>query len=302
MTVSDRQGRALEYILTEILCTQLKLICNKTNFTPQATRRQLDDKHNYDALDSTLKNHYNKCSDIVIKWLIKEKIKLKAIAEILIDKQSDQAGIDSDVTDLKILLNNKNEAQNINISLKHRHLALKHPRLTRVPNWILVDDKGIVNGYKGHYLKIWNDFIFAAKKQFPDAIAFCDVKNNSEEFINDNLYAPLCSLVKGFLETNISTAGQVEHLFQFLVGKYSFLKIIVFNDRVDIVDFSDIASPSSVEIALRNKSYLWLSFDNGWVIAMRLHTASTNISSKSVKFDVQCPNLDSLLPKTTLPL
>ncbi len=57
--------------------------------------------------------------------------------------------------------------------------------------------------------------------------------------------------------------------------------------------------PTNV-IATVNKQYVLLSFDNGWEISMRLHTASSQLkNSPSLKFDTKA--LKNPLPATIIP-
>jgi hypothetical protein len=75
-------------------------------------------------------------------------------------------------------------------------------------------------------------------------------------------------------------------LFNFLVGSKSFYKIIDEDDKVKILDFTNVDIPDKVEVRLRNKSYVDLYFSNGWKVGMRLHTASSRLG-RSLKFNTQ---------------
>jgi hypothetical protein len=80
-----------------------------------------------------------------------------------------------------------------------------------------------------------------------------------------------------------------------LVGRFNYIKFIDHNGKVEIRDCSNIPSPSSVKIGYTEKGYLQFSFDNGWILSGRLHTA-TQWLKESIKFDMQPTNLDSVVP------
>ena len=86
-------------------------------------------------------------------------------------------------------------------------------------------------------------------------------------------------------------------MFEFMVGRVDYIKFVDRDGIIEVRDFSRIPSPKSVKIEYRK--YLYFKFDNGWIISGRLHTA-TEWLKKSIKFDLQPVNLDSLVPPTPI--
>lgn len=274
MPISNTLGRAYEYAL----CKNIQSLFSNVSFTDRALEEQSKDVSHYKSLSESEKQAYDlSASKICNNWL---NSKILSTQNYLLDRLPDSAGVNGDVTDIRI----QNDSSTLNISLKHNHNALKHPRLTRVPTWVGISKD--VN-YKNSYDTCWTNFIKKSKELAPSATLFRELVNLEKDFIFDNLYNPLCSLVSSYLVKNTLTSPQVQSLFKFLVGKYSFYKIIDTKDCILIQDFIDMPMPTSVKIMQTDKSYIQMNFDNGVVLTLRLHTASSRISTKSVKFDVR---------------
>ncbi|WP_215634780.1 HaeIII family restriction endonuclease [Clostridium baratii] len=274
MPVSNTLGRAFEYAL----CQKIDSKFDNITLTDRAVAEQSKDKRYYDALNSDEKSKY----DISTNRICSEWLNLKLISSNMytLDRLPDSAGVNGDVTDIRL------EAPNaiVNISLKHNHNALKHPRLTRVPKWI---DINTDSKYASDYKNIWDSFLSKANTLSSTATLFNELIAIEANFVFDNLYNPLCKLVSNYLTENIKTSSQVESLFKFMVGKYDFYKIIDNPDCVLIQDFIDLKMPKNVKIEQTDKSYIKMTFNNGVILNLRLHTASSRISTKSVKFDVR---------------
>ena len=228
-----------------------------------------------------------------------EKSKAQALEKIEIDRLPDADGVRGDVTDLRINIYTGNRIATLNISLKHKHQALKHPRLTRVPNWIGLESTIEAKKYLDAYNEIWESFFRKGRQLLPEAKRFNELKAKDEFFIEKNLYEPLYHLVGDFLEKNIFSEMQVVKLFEFLVGRLSFIKFIDYGGEIEIRDFSEIPKPNSVIVGYNEKGYLYLTFSNGWRISGRLHTA-TEWLKPSIKFDMQPVNLDEVIPAIRL--
>jgi len=263
--------------------------------TERAKNSQRDNLKIFERLPAPRKHNYKTCGELLSSWLLSKKIDVAGLKSVEIDRLPDIAGVTGDVTDIRIKINGTEE---INLSLKNVHPALKHPRLTRVPTWVGISPSSSEEKrYLGGYNLIWGNFIAGTKNDFPGAAAFNEVKERDAEYINNYLYLPLCSLVCEFLKKNATSPEQVAHMFRFFVGIRDFIKVINFEDRIEVRDFSQIKTPGKVTITQEpgKKNYIFFEFDNGWVISLRLHTASTLIMSKSIKFDVQSSNLDELI-------
>lgn len=284
MPISNTLGRAFEYAL----CQKIVSYFTNITLTDRAIFEQSKDKNYYDSLSSVEKIKYDIATNrICSEWLNSKILESKTYT---LDRLPDSAGVNGDVTDIRL----KTSDSIVNISLKHNHNALKHPRLTRVPKWIDIDSD---SKYASDYNNILNSFLLKANNLSSTATLFSELIDIDNEFVFNNLYDPLCNLVSNYLSQNIKTSSQVESLFKFMVGKYNFYKIIDTRDYILIQDFIDLKIPTNVKINKIDKSYIQMIFNNGVILTLRLHTASSRISTKSVKFDVRgsFDNIDSII-------
>ena len=275
--VSNRNGRALEYKIVDFLCSKESQF--KVKLMPQAKSDLKRDKVNYGKLPKELKESYIKCAEVVHSWLTKEA----QCKDLRLDKLTDSQAKEGDVTDIRITVNDRI----INLSVKHHHAALKHQRPPTTAQRC-----GYKKGskedlaFRKKYKAIICEFLNSAKKHCPNAKNFRDLLTGDGDFINDNLYAPICSLVTQTINELCKHESNAKALFKFLVGTTSFYKVIDYDDRVLIRDFNSIGSPDSVVAKVEGKSYVYLTFSNGWILSLRLHTASSRLGS-SLKFDTQ---------------
>jgi len=121
------------------------------------------------------------------------------------------------------------------------------------------------------------------------------IKISYPKIIEENLYKPLYQLVGNLLAENIVNETQTKHLFEFMVGRFNFIKFVDYDGEIEIRDFSNIPKPGSVKVGYTEKGYLQFTFDNGWILSGRLHTA-TEWLKESIKFDMQPENLDAVVP------
>lgn len=285
MPRSNDMGRSYEFAL----CNQIKRNFINVTLTERAEAEQERDNHHFDDLDLYTQNEYIKSAELICSNWLTDKINCQE--EYTLDRLPDRAGVSGDVTDIRIESNN----EQINISLKHNHDALKHPRLTRLPSWVCKNDD---DSYYSMHDLIWDRFFDAAYKLNPDATLFKDITSIDADFINNNLYNPFCSFITDYLSENTHTPKAVQNMFAFLVGTYNFYKIIDRTDHISIQDFINIPAPNSVEVFQINQSHIGMIFDNGVELDLRLHTASSRLI-RSVKFDVRgtFDNIKSLIIK-----
>ncbi|PJE47066.1 MAG: hypothetical protein CUR34_05935 [Sediminibacterium sp.] len=273
---SDKNGRGLEYIIVDSICKTFNV-----KLTNAAVRDQERDKVKFDNLNDSLKFNFKNASTKIVEWL-EGKFSLKNIPLIIVDRISDMASAKGDVTDIRIIFGDSE----INLSIKHNHSALKHQRPGALPQQIgLVKSDLRSTRYRSDYQLIIANFIREAKRNFPGVTLFNEIKNTDPDYINEKLYSPVCYLVSNFLnENNHESAAD---FFSFLVGNLSFFKIIVTSEQIRIIEFNDIPKPNSFTSEVVGDSYVHLEFSNGWVIIMRLHTASSRLNTGSLKFDTQ---------------
>jgi len=319
MPVSDRHGRAYEYRVAKAAFSRLRgMYPGKAVMTPRARSEQRRGKEQFESLGEGLRNQFESSASKVAEWLANNKLRdvesmefersgglltgfydgetgSEEISRVELDRIPDMAGVRGDVTDIRIRFFSKGGVASVNISLKHRHEALKHPRLTRVPEWVGLANTREAKKYREGYESIWDSFFKRSKALSPGAKRFRELKAIDSGFIEDKLYKPLYALVANFLEQNIKSPTQVQQMFDFMVGKFDYIKFVEHDGKIEVRDFSGIPKPNSVKIEYTGTGYLHLHFDNGWVISGRLHTA-TQWLDKSIKFDMQPCNLDSVVP------
>jgi len=322
MPLSDRYGRAFEYCVTEFAFSRLKeLYPGKVKMSARAKEAQRHGQTQFENLTDEQKEKFERSGRKIAEWLVENKLKNieklkfeKAIGtlssylrsraknptsgkidRVELDRIPDIAGVRGDVTDIRIKFFSKDGVATVNVSLKHRHEALKHPRLTRVPAWIGLTGTEEGRHYRKAYENIWLTFFEKGKRLSPNARRFRELKAVDPNFVEENLYKPLYTLVANFLQHNIANPSQAQPMFDFMVGKFDYVKFIDHDGQIEVRDFSDIPKLNSVEVEYKGTGYIYFRFDNNWRISGRLHTA-TEWLKKSIKFDLQPVNLDSVVP------
>lgn len=292
MTQSNSNGRALEYIIVEILCSHLTK--RGVSLTPRAIITQKRDSAKFNNLSKIESDEYIRYSELIFKWF-DNKFDTHNANKILIDRIPDTEAVTGDVTDIRINVDDKI----INLSIKHNHFALKHqrpPSLAIQCGFTKRSEEDI--SFRESLIKINNDFHSKRKVLAPSENVFNKLKTLDGDFIDNNLYKPTCIAVVDFINKH-NTPFLSKTLFSFLVGNQNFYKIIASRKSIQIKEFADIVLPSKVEAKLVGKSYVKLIFSNKWIIDMRLHTASTLITSTpSLKFDTQAGEIT--IPETIM--
>lgn len=279
MSKSNANGRALEYIIVKDLIDSYQAL-----LSDNCKYMQLRDENYFDNLLPPLKNKYTIATSKITKWLNDNYDVIGSKLDRLDDNQAKSKV--SDVTDIRI--NNK-----VNISIKHNHNALKHQRPGALAQQCSFPRKSKQDlEFREKYKLVTKEFISNANKVNPDISLFSELKSLDVNFINRELYKPVCELVASFINEEVSMSIEnVRFLFKFIVGNTDFLKIVVNQSHIEIYEFSKIPSPNSVIASVKNDSYVNLIFDNGWNISMRLHTASSRLKTVSLKFDSQLDGL-----------
>lgn len=281
VNISDKNGRALEYYIVASICKSYKV-----KLSDAAIRDQERDKVKFDDLEDHLRIRFGKAAISILVWL-EDKFHLKNSKEILLDRLADGASVEGDVTDIRIIA----DGSNINLSIKHNHSAIKHQRPGSLPQQMgLLKTDPLSIRYRKEYNALTSKFIDKALIDYPDYTLFNEIKADDGEYINEKLYNPVCTLVANFLEFLKSKCAS--NFFTFLVGNLSFYKIIVYTDTIKILEFREIEKPNTFTAEVVGDSYVHLEFSNGWILTMRLHTASSRFDSGSLKFDTQPFKID----------
>ena len=285
---SNKNGRALEYVIVEKIYEENKVNCICTNRTKNDNNR---DYSKFINLTDDLKSDFVFASEKIYTWL-QNKYNLKNNT-FEIDRLPDTDGKkNSNPTDISIKLNN----QLINLSIKHNHKATKHQRPASAAQHL-----GIKKGNEldlDHRLRIklkCNQFFKTIKKINANFEKFKEIKEYDSRLITHHLYRPICDEVVRLYSQSKDDPKCVNNLFRFLVGDRNFFKLRVKNKKTYLIDFSNIEDPSSFIIKTIDDSHIEIKFNNNWIFNMRLHTASSRIEGCeknccSLKFDTHLSN------------
>ncbi len=282
--ISDRNGRAFEYVIVDHIFKSH--IGNR--LTKRALRDQERDGIKKQELPSKLLIFFDVGAQAICDWL---KTTYNNIFPCEIDRLPDSEAQKGDVTDIRII---RTGYPNINLSIKNNHHALKHQRPPSLMQQVGISKKSIEDlSYRQDLQNIFNEFYSHVNSVCSSAIKFKELDIIQPGFINNNLYTPVCSLVASNLSKQFDDPQKCSIFFSFLVGNIDFIKIVLSNNELNITNFSAISKPSQckVEHDPANGSYIFLHFNNGWSISMRLHTASSRMGqlggTPSTKFDTQ---------------
>jgi hypothetical protein len=213
--------------------------------------------------------------------------------------QPDMAGKHGDPRDVIVKMQDNRD---IGISSKNRHYAIKHSRLSDS-----ID-----------FGKEWTDFPCSAAYMKRIKPVFDDLREKRKEKmlfrdIPDKVnryYLPILNAFEDELRNLCETYGQrfVIRMFQYLLGKHDFYKVIKENGHVIIQSFNlngDLAwgkkwkIPERIENIQRKRgsdNTLIVSFVDGWQISFRIHNASSRVEP-SLKFDINFISMHHSVPK-----
>jgi hypothetical protein len=269
--VSDRNGRALEYIVA----IELEKLSG-FNLTNQSKLLNERDKEKFVCLPSSLKKSYQESSLKISKWA--ESL-FSVNANVTVDRINDNPDDPSDF----ILLSNNSK---ISISLKHNHEALKHPRPYSFAQ---------ACGYVKNSLEdnIHRNRMNLASNNFRNFSYGKQLFNQCTPSSIDKLYFDVCKSCEDSLNNwNSTNKNLAVTLFNFLVSN-GFYKVIVETrngTQVKVQDYLNTPQPKSLTASVKGNRLL-LVFNNNWTLNLRIHTASSRIASApsqlSLKFDAQ---------------
>ena len=269
--VSDRNGRALEYVVAVELekSSGFKL-------TQQSILLNSRDKDKFQSLPNELKNSYQIASTKISYWA---KSLFVNHTNVTIERLNDNPDDPSDF----ILTSNNFK---ISISLKHNHEALKHPRPYSFAQACGYDKGSVADNEHRKSMTL-------ASNNFRNSAINKALFNQCSENVIDRLYLEVCKACEASLNNWLKTNNKVAfNLFDFLVSN-GFYKVIVDTRNgttVRVQDYLNIPQPNSVKTNVQ-ANRLILQFDNKWTLNLRIHTASSRIANSpsqlSLKFDAQ---------------
>ncbi|NQT83123.1 HaeIII family restriction endonuclease [bacterium] len=250
-------------------------------------------KRCFEVCDETEQHNILRASSEVTAFLAAHDVRLSETG-CSIRLQSDQLGRQGDVRD--IIVHNAKLNEEIGISAKNRHLAVKHSRLSeRIDfgfDWLGIHCS---QNYFDKVTPIFREL--RSRKRRGEK--WRDIPNKRQLY-----YMPVLQAFR----TEIQLLSRHEPrkvpraLLQYLLGKFDYYKVIKENGAVSIMSFningtlkwgSRLPFPTRIiEISQKPKSdtTLVMAFDQGWQISFRIHNASTMVEP-SLKFDINIVGL-----------
>lgn len=267
-------GKAWEYALAsrcaDIFNSGSPLIDN-------SPRKRAQDA--YGLLDVIEREKADKAAGEVAEFLQAFDARFNNAKSILM--QSDMAGRHGDVSDIIVKTQGGDD---IGISAKHRHNALKHSRLSDKidfgKDWYRVPCSD----------RYWNRVrpIFAGLRDRENE-NWRDLPNKHRDY-----YVPV---LEAFID-EVSEFACVKSMMSYLVGNRDFYKVIKENGTVSIESFNingtlkwgnRLRLPTTIEsIQIRKESMTTVDIvmNRGWSISFRIHNAESRVGP-SLKFDVR---------------
>jgi hypothetical protein len=203
--------------------------------------------------------------------------------------QSDRAGQQGDVRD--IVVTNHNSSQEIGISAKNRHYAVKHSRLSEHidfgSEWFGVPCSST---YFDTVRPIFRDLHARQRRQE----LWRNIPNKKELY-----YQPVLQAFQTEMRSLFESQPQqvANRLIHYLLGRFDFYKVIKENGTVVSISSFNLGGslgwgtrlpiPTSLQITPKPDSdtTLFMVFNQGWQISFRIHNASSKVEP-SLKFDV----------------
>ncbi len=225
-----------------------------------------------------------------------QSVDLRLEKAVSVSMQMDAEGKFGDVRD--ILIKCSDCPNDIGISGKNRHNAIKHSRLSDkidfVKEWFQL------SGSKNYFEKIAPVFQDLRNQQGQGQL-FRNIPNKQ-----DAIYLPILRAFKEEIMRQQDDHGEIiaERMMHYLIGHYDFYKIVKKNGTVTVAAFNLHGTlPScqkwktptrieSIEFKEKNKTKekskttLVLAFNKGWSLEFRIHSASSGYEP-SLKFDIQ---------------
>lgn len=208
--------------------------------------------------------------------------------------QPDQQGQYDDVRD--IIIHNTRINEDVGISAKNRHFAVKHSRLS----------ERIDFGTEWLGLRCSDDYFNQITPIFRELNSrkrrgerWRDIPNKRQLY-----YMPILQAFRHEMQSlfNRQADRTAEALIHYLLGRYDYYKVIKENGSVSMMSFnvqgslrwgSRIPLPTRIiEISHKpnSETTLFITLDHGWQISFRIHNASTMVEP-SLKFDINIVGL-----------
>ncbi|MDR2425728.1 MAG: HaeIII family restriction endonuclease [Endomicrobium sp.] len=277
-------GKAFEYALAAAFSqiTKVNILENQALETA---------KKCYELLDLSHRNLLQKSSDEAALFLSAHDTKIQKARSIML--QNDAIGIQGDVRDIVIEVP---ISQQVGISAKHNHNAVKHSRLS---DKIDFGKEWADYPCSEKYFKAVNPIFSQLREMKAQKMFFKEIQGKE-----GRIYLPVLIAFEDELKRLCENFRSifVERFFRYLLGRHDFYKVILNNkdkskevviQSVNIGGTLDYGKkwkiPNRIHSINRKRyssSTIEVIFDGGWNISFRLHNASSKVEP-SLKFDIQ---------------
>lgn len=297
---SNNQGRAYEYICLHSLQDAISAI-RKSQIIHNSCYEAA--QHAWNTLGIAEKALYTLSAKSTIDTIFALEPNIVEVDDDMLNLyiQSDENGEEADVRD--IIIERKDIIWEIGLSIKHKHMAVKHSRLSEVLDF----------GQKWYGVKCSEEYWNAVKPIFDflesekaNGTYFRDLKSK-----RDNVYVPVLKAFMQEVKKQVENNAYVpRNLVEYILSKYDFYKVIsVDNKRITTIQsfnmYGTLNQPSKtqkpsfkvpvmelpttllhMDFKPKSKTTVIMSFDNGWQFSFRIHNAK-DLVEPSLKFDVR---------------
>lgn len=280
----SESGRAWEYGLARVAADifAVPLAVNNPRNAAQIS---------YDYLNEQERTRIDNAASEALVFLRAHDNALNNTAGVIM--QSDMRGREGDVRDVIV---QTSKGEEIGISAKHRHKAVKHSRLS--PQIDFGDQwygQVCSEEYHRSVAPIWNRLSVA----WVEGRMWRDIPDKAQ-----TIYAPV---VRAFMaEVRSAPAAR---LLCYMLGKYDFYKVIKDNGNVLLQSFNlrgslgwgkRLPMPRRIiDVEQTRDTTAVITFDRGWSLSFRLHNAESK-AMPTMKFDVNLvgtpPQANHIIP------
>lgn len=217
--------------------------------------------------------------------------------------QADQEGMHGDVRD--IIIHNSRLSQDIGISAKNRHWAVKHSRLSETidfgSEWLQIRCS---DTYFNQVTPLFRELRSRQRRHEN----WRDIPDKKQRY-----YMPILQAFQDEIQRLFHAQPNevARRLVKYLLGEFDYYKVIKENGDVSIMSFnldgtlkwgSRIPLPTRIiEISRKPSSQttIIMTFDQGWQISFRIHNASTE-AEPSLKFDINIIGLPMTMSRQVI--
>jgi hypothetical protein len=246
----------------------------------------------YDFLPKDIQYDFSVSADHITDW-IQDTFVSGTFKEVLL--LPDHYGGQGVVAD--IVIRTAKRTPSVAISAKNSMLYAKSPRpLSILDHGDL--DSTIVHKWRKEYKEIIHSFY---EKFHHFGKKFTNIPN-AAYIKRVHLYDPINSKLQYYLSHWFLNPKNVQTFFTFLSGVDKNYVIVNTTKHILIYDHTvNHPPPKTMKISMNTFGYIIIHFSNGFIVSMRLHTASSRFQKEvSLKYDVRITNVDEIYPVTII--